>query len=159
MNHCLCWIFADLEVGQSYVSTWVNSASASTVTALGRSLPVATGSSLPIMVTKCWLNPMHSVVRSNANAWSSAMQTSGQYRCSQVVNGVQFRSYEMFDFDMGYEWLEKTGRRGSMSERSFAPSQKPRNPQALPCCGFRRFQASGSSVIDGKSGSMPSKVS
>ena len=27
-----------------------------------------------------------------------------------------------------------------MSERSFAPSQKPRNPQALPCCGFRRFR-------------------
>ena len=95
------------------------------------------------------------------------MQTPGQVQCKRVVStdavrwssGVQFRSYEMFDFDMGYEWLEKTGRRGSMSERSFAPSQKPRNPQALPCCGFRRFQASGSSVIDGKSGSMPSKVS
>lgn len=28
---------------------------------------------------------MESVVRSIANAWSSAMQTSGQFRCNQVV--------------------------------------------------------------------------
>ena len=52
------------------------------------------------------------------------MQTPGQAQCKRVVStdavrwssGVQFRSYEMFDFDMGYEWLEKTGRRGSMSD-------------------------------------------
>ena len=76
------------------------------------------------------------------------MKTPGQVQYKQVVStdavrwssGVQFRSYEMFALDMGYEWWEKTGRRGSMSERSFAPSQKPRNPQALPCCGFRRFR-------------------
>jgi hypothetical protein len=29
----------------------------------------------------CWSNPMQSMVRSNEDDWSSAMQTSGQYRC------------------------------------------------------------------------------
>lgn len=44
-----------------------------------------------------------------------------------------------YDIKRKYEqWAKKTCR-GRMALRSFAPSQKPRNPQALPCCGFRRF--------------------
>jgi len=35
----------------------------------------------------CWSNPMQSVVRTNANDWSSRMQTGGQVECNfaQIV--------------------------------------------------------------------------
>ena len=42
------------------------------------SLPTATSSSQSIMLLSV-------LDRSNANAWSSAVQSSGQYRCNQVV--------------------------------------------------------------------------
>ena len=45
-----------------------------------------------------------------------------------------------YDIKPWYKWWANNGGRGRISERSFAPSQKPRNPQALPCCGFRRFR-------------------
>ena len=61
--------------------------------------------------------------------------------CPRALHRPGYKQFPcMYDIKLRYEWWEKAGRWGSMSERSFAPSQKPRNPQALPCCGFRRFR-------------------
>ncbi|MGU0800118.1 hypothetical protein ACSETL_34330, partial [Pseudomonas aeruginosa] len=56
--------------------------------------PAAMASSQPIMVTKrAGQTRCKSVVKSNATAWSSAMQMSGQYGCNKVVKSVQLRTY------------------------------------------------------------------